>query len=342
VIVMRTRVLLAIVIVAAGCGGTAQEAAKSSPSASPSHSAAVTVTRDVPYVASLGPGWLEPLLDVYAPKAASGLPLVVMFPAFPAGKNQFLPPVAEAVARQGAVVVTATYGLTGTVEPSAAAVVRYGQQMRAQGACAVSFAVAHAREYGADPGRIVLLGHSGGGNEALLVAFTRQPPAFPGCRAAATAFTVRGIVYWEGDPFMMHPDADPLMQGVRAVTSTGQSQVIASMTAWPLLATAPKVPVVIAVSPISIAAKDRCDSVTKDWLTWRDPNGWFRARLTAMGAYKNGCIGIGEANQLLADTMNADGIKATVLSLTDQSTHEGLGPADLTLLGRRAIELAGR
>jgi hypothetical protein len=68
--------------------------------------------------------------------------------------------------------------------------------MRDEVACAVTFAVTHAAEYGADPDRLVLLGHSAGANEASVVTHG-EPLPLPECRAAARTWTPRGVVLWE-------------------------------------------------------------------------------------------------------------------------------------------------
>jgi pimeloyl-ACP methyl ester carboxylesterase len=326
-------VFLTALVLTVGCaGGATKEASTSSPSAS-RPAPTLTVTRDVTYATVDDADWIPAQVDVYAPKGAHALPLVVMFHGVPNTKTSFLPPVAEAVAREGAVVVVANWGNPMPLPPAASTVVG-GKRVASEAACAVSFAVAHAGEYGADPSRLVLFGHSGGANTAAMVAYGK-PTAFPGCRVAPSVSTPRGVMLWEGDWLLESPD--PWDKFGPAVGT-----VMPALTPWQLLAIAPKIPAELAVTAMSRIGLDRCDVKGSDWLTWRDPTGAFRRGLTAAGALKDDCVNVGEAADLLAATMNTHGIPATVLALPDPgSIHEILAPADLTRIAQHTVEMAG-
>lgn len=141
---MRPRVLLPAVAlaVAAGCGTSGSPAAKPS-TVLPSGSGPAPVVLLVP-----GGGWTS---------------------ADPAG----LGPLAEALARGGAVAVTSTY----RIGPDARFPVPVEDVL-----CAAAKAVADARAAGRGGGRLVLVGHSAGGPLVLLAAL--RPSSFrAGCDA---------------------------------------------------------------------------------------------------------------------------------------------------------------
>lgn len=333
------RVCVAVLVLAAGCGGgTAQQASTSSPSPSPSqstsHSAtSVMVTRDVTYATVTDADWIPAQLDVYAPRGAHALPLVVMFHGGGNTKTSFLPPVAEAVARQGAVVVVPNWGNL-MPSPPASAALALGRRAASEAACAVSFAVAHAAEYGADASRLVVFGHSAGANTTAVITYGRPTP-FPGCTVAAGRWTPRGVMLWEGDWLLEDTPWTPF--GATVTT------VMTEFTPWRLLATAPKVPAELAVTDMSRVGLDRCSEEGNDWLAWRDPTGALRRGLTAAGALKDGCVNVGEAAELLAATMRQHAIRADVLALPDPgSIHEILAPADVSRIAEHTLALAGR
>lgn len=117
----------------------------------------LTTTRAVPYGA--GP---RHRLDVYAPAGARGLPTVVFFygGSWQEGARGDYAFVARALAKAGIVVIVPDY----RVYPQA----RFSGFMR-DGADAVAWAHAHASDYGGDPARLVLMGHSAGAHIAALL-----------------------------------------------------------------------------------------------------------------------------------------------------------------------------
>lgn len=118
------------------------------------------VARGQPYGA--GP---RQRLDVYAPRGAKGqAPVAVFFygGSWDSGRRQDYSWVGRALASRGFVTVVADY----RVYPEA----RYPDFLE-DGALAVKWAQDHAREYGGDPGRIVLAGHSAGAYNAVMLGF---------------------------------------------------------------------------------------------------------------------------------------------------------------------------
>ena len=111
------------------------------------------------------------LLDIYQPtesKAAASLrPVVVFFygGAWQEGSRSDYLFVAEALTQRGYVVVVPDY----RVYPE----VKYPDFLL-DGAAAVAWAVAHAKQYGGDPSRLFLMGHSAGAHIATMLALDRS------------------------------------------------------------------------------------------------------------------------------------------------------------------------
>ena len=105
------------------------------------------------------------MLDVYAPRAERGeaRPVVVFFygGSWSSGTRAGYAFVGRALAAQGFVVVIPDYRLVPEV--------RYPAFVE-DGAAAVRWTEAHARDYGGDPARIVLMGHSAGAYIAAMLA----------------------------------------------------------------------------------------------------------------------------------------------------------------------------
>jgi acetyl esterase/lipase len=107
-------------------------------------------------------------LDVYAPRgAAGGAPVAVFFygGSWDTGRRQDYNWVGRALAARGFVTVVADYRLYPQV--------RYPGFLE-DGARAVRWSVDHAKDFGGDPGRIVLIGHSAGAYSALMLGLDRR------------------------------------------------------------------------------------------------------------------------------------------------------------------------
>lgn len=104
-------------------------------------------------------------LDVYAPRAEPGRarPVIVFFygGSWSSGTRSGYAFVGRALAAQGFVVVVPDYRLVPEV--------RYPAFVE-DGAAAVRWTAGHAAEYGGDPARIVLMGHSAGAYIAAMLA----------------------------------------------------------------------------------------------------------------------------------------------------------------------------
>jgi hypothetical protein len=86
----------------------------------------------------------------------------------------------------------------------------------------------------------------------------------------------------------------------------------------------------------------RCDLSDPETTYWlRDPDGWFRERLEAIGALADGCIDVGEPTEILADAMREQGFEVVEL-LLEEATHATLHPEGQALLVDEIIAIADR
>ncbi|WP_303309891.1 alpha/beta hydrolase [Hymenobacter sp. BT730] len=124
-------------------------------------------TQNIPYVASSAEDFDagHQQLDVYSPRKKPEAPRpVVLFihgGNWNSGSKSQYGFIGRELARQGMVAVIVDYRLSPQVQVPA---------MAADCARAVQWAVAHIAEYGGDPNRIFLMGHSAGGGLAALLA----------------------------------------------------------------------------------------------------------------------------------------------------------------------------
>ncbi len=133
-------------------------------------------------------------LDVYSPKDAKDRPVVVFFygGSWTAGSRGLYRFVGAALAERGIVTVLPDYRLYPQVK---------FPQFIDDGALAIAWVQAHAREFGGDPQRIVLMGHSAGGHEAAFLAYDRQLLQ----KAGARPEWIAGLVGLSG-PYALAPD----------------------------------------------------------------------------------------------------------------------------------------
>lgn len=124
-------------------------------------------TKNIPYVASTTPGFNpeRQVLDVYSPRLTSVVkrPVVVFIHggSWNSGSKNIYTFIGRRLAKQGVVAVIINYRLAPAVEVSA---------MADDCARAVLWTSRHIAEYGGDPTRIFVMGHSAGGGLAALLA----------------------------------------------------------------------------------------------------------------------------------------------------------------------------
>lgn len=137
-------------------------------------------------------------LDVYAPKGANDCPVVVFFygGSWSAGQRSEYAFIGAALAERGYVTAIPDYRLYPQVKfPT----------FIDDGASAVAWVQKHAREFGGDPGRIVLMGHSAGAQIAALLALDDSYLE----RAGLAPHAIVGLVGLSG-PYALDPNTERL------------------------------------------------------------------------------------------------------------------------------------
>jgi acetyl esterase/lipase len=137
-------------------------------------------------------------LDVYSPAEAGGHPVVIFFygGSWSAGERARYRFVGAALAARGFVAVLPDYRLYPAV--------RFPRFIE-DGANAVAWTQTHASDFGGDPDRLVLMGHSAGAHMAAFLAlngtFLKQAGVRPG--------SIIGLVGLSG-PYALDPNTDAL------------------------------------------------------------------------------------------------------------------------------------
>jgi acetyl esterase/lipase len=178
----------ALATLATGCSSTLFLAANA-----PSYFSSVRSRTDIAY--GTGP---RQRLDVYTPPGAHELPVVVFWygGAWSSGRKSQYRFVGVALAERGCITVVPDYRLYPAVKYPA---------FIEDGALAVAWVERHAREFGGDPSRIILMGHSAGAHLAATLAIEPQYLE----RAGADRHAIIGWVGLSG-PYALDPDTDEL------------------------------------------------------------------------------------------------------------------------------------
>jgi len=137
-------------------------------------------------------------LDVYSPERASGRPVVIFFygGSWTSGGRGLYRFVGAALAERGFVVVIPDYRLYPQVK---------FPDFLDDGARAIAWVQQHAPEFGGDPYRIVLMGHSAGGHEAAFLAYDSALLK----KSGAHPEWIVGLIGLSG-PYALEPDTDVL------------------------------------------------------------------------------------------------------------------------------------
>jgi acetyl esterase/lipase len=145
------------------------------------------VKRDIPYA---NPAHERQVLDVYSPKDAKNLPVIVWIHGggWQTGDKKGVQLKPEAFTAKGFVFAAMNYRLLPTVEMST---------LVADVAKAVGWVHTHAAEFGGDPKRLYLMGHSAGAQLAALLCTDERWLKAEGVPFAA----LKGCVPVDGDTF---------------------------------------------------------------------------------------------------------------------------------------------
>ena len=139
-------------------------------------------------------------LDVLAPSDAEELPTIVLFNGggklFP--ERRYQAPLAIALAERGAVVFLTAYRGTTTINPDSDSI--------SDARCAIRYARAHTAEYGGDPDRLLVVGHSQGGLLGIDIA-THPEEEADACVAGGSAIP-DGVVGLGSPPPSLRGAAD--------------------------------------------------------------------------------------------------------------------------------------
>lgn len=119
-------------------------------------------------------------------------PIVVLLHGAGGASIQDLVPMADAIVAMGIPVLNASW----------LANHRKAAESVADAVCAVAYAYQNATSWGGDPDRIIVIGHSGGGQVGMLAGLA--PEAFPECATASEA-TVWAYIGLAGDPASTAP-----------------------------------------------------------------------------------------------------------------------------------------
>ena len=160
-------------------------------------------------------------LDILAPEDGDALPTIVLLPGGPGAfeDRRYLETLAAELAGSGTVVFLATYRSEATGDPADTSLDDVG--------CAIRFARSRTGEFGGDPDRLVLVGHSFGSSLALSTGANAEgEPA--GCLADEPG-APDAVVGLSGFAFAVDDPADAdlrflLMRGSDdQVASTGEA-----------------------------------------------------------------------------------------------------------------------
>ena len=159
------------------------------------------------------------MLDVYRPRHAAGAPLLVFFygGSWQNGSRDLYPFLGASLAAEGIVTAVPDYA----VFPPACF-----PEFLQDAARAVAFAHANARQWGADPDKLVLMGHSAGAHIAAMLGYDRQWLAAAGLD---TRRDVAGVVGLAG-PYDFLPIKSRVLQRIFGGPARSETQPISFVT----------------------------------------------------------------------------------------------------------------
>jgi acetyl esterase/lipase len=322
---------LAATVLASACTGVGATPPSATPTASPAPTADATVPAPEPTATPAGRATktdvayesandvlIPGLLDVYAPPAGGPYPVVVMFHGTPwEVSKEFLAEHAARVAQLGFVVFDADWGHT-EGSPADIDVYAYATASNTQAACAVAYARSHAADYGGDPAKVIVFGHSGGSNVGSVVAFGGAQPS-GGCLGDGKVGKVAAFVTWEGD-YLLAPAEDQLLEADR--------RVMDALTPWSALASRPDLPVAMLLSedPGSQVRAPLPAEAVPDYLALRDKDGTLARLVAKTGVFEDEEISVADMMRVFEAALREQGNPVT-FDIIPGSTHLDLSDA---------------
>jgi acetyl esterase/lipase len=153
----------------------------------------VSVRKDLAYYSGEGADAVRHRLDLYLPEGKKDVPMILFIHggAWRSGSKELYAPLARTFVQRGIGVAVANYRLSPGVQ--------HPEHLR-DVARAFAWVAAHAKEHGADPSRLYLMGHSAG---AHLVALLALDPRYLQAERLTSA-AVRGVIGVSG-PYALGP-----------------------------------------------------------------------------------------------------------------------------------------
>lgn len=268
----------------------------------------VRVVRDTPYYTSDEGESL--LLDVYHPVSGDGYPLVVLFhknPVFGATKEQ-VRVLAAKIAQRGAVVVAPTWGRRMSMGDMQAiadeSVIWYSQH----GPCAVWSAVDIAPAFGANDGRVTVVGEATGVLPAQAVVFGSST-GVGGCLSPPVEVPIEKAILFEAD-WLLVPDIwdqvlldDPTY--LRTSSYWDQTDSPTSTTIYMLVGEVS--------APETVRSLEGETYLESHWIRLRDPSGELANAFASSGGLQDGDMSFTDVTRVVTSRLVDGGWDAQLL-----------------------------
>jgi hypothetical protein len=332
--VLATAVLAATLAVAGACGGGAPS--DEVPTGSATTGGGVLVTTGVRYAAPPA-GWVDPVLDLYAPADAGDAPVALVVPGpARAGASPDVVLLARDLAAQGVLAVVAHWGveradLTAVAGRPLPEVTAQAEQTTAEVACALRAAVARTAVGQPGPDRpLVVVGH-GVGADAAAMASLLPAPDFPTCFTAGVVPQVAAAVLWDGDWFGAALDV---------ALGEGMSSFLPAYSPWPRvesLAMSTFVEVGVNANRLLGLAVDA--GPTSSYVTVRDPAGAMTRDLEQVGAFDNGSLDPVDVARGFAVGLHRAGVQYREREVHGEGDPGTIGPRVRAMIVQSVVQL---
>jgi hypothetical protein len=261
------------------------------------------------------------LTDVVAPTEGGPWPTVVAFHGDPlfASKGWHRSD-ATAIAQHGVVAFLPAWGHT-TLPLDPESLGETWDVLVQEVTCAVTFAHAHARDYGGDPDNITLYGLSAGGNAVVMAGLAGAKP-LDTCSAPGPAVTPRALI-----PI----DADWVLGGSWDGQLTQNPEAFYSLTPWRYLDGSQNLSITVMVTEDQSLVRNVDPDDESSWLSYRHPDIDLRAQLESMGFLDDGKFGVVESGQYAYQVLIDAGYDTSLVAMPG-ARHEVWGEEGLRVV----------